>query len=387
VDLFSTVGQMADVELDVLYWRDSSSHLFEIDCGSGYNYRVLRGLCVRIPLLGKDKLCPGIVKDIWKGDFDIFVVCGLGPTALLAIATLFLLRRRWVFWGERPHPANGSRMRQKVKTLWWRFVGWASCGVMAIGNRAVRSYQSYGIDAAKIDNVPYSPDVSRLLDTQADDQRHARQVRRALIEDDRDLIFLYCGSLIPRKGVDTLIRGFIQFARNESRGRLVIVGDGPERAALESMVPAKIQTRVLFAGTKQRPELYHYYLAADVFVFPSRYDGWAVVINEAMGAGLPTIATDAVGAAVEMIRNGVEGFIVPIDRPDRIAQHLSTLTSLPDVRLAMRRNAVARGEEYSARAGALRMVNALLRRANTNPDSKTTETWHVNGISKHSKAA
>ena len=64
-------------------------------------------------------------------------------------------------------------------------------------------------------------------------------------------------------------------------------------------------------------------MAADVFVMPTREDIWGLVINEAMAYGLPVVSTDKCIAALELVKNGRNGYIIPPNQPKEIAQKVN----------------------------------------------------------------
>ena len=125
--------------------------------------------------------------------------------------------------------------------------------------------------------------------------------------------------------------------------RFNIVGDGAERQALEGQAKRLgLEDRVVFFGSRSDvPALLNDF---DVFVLASRHEGLPLTILEAMSSGLPVVATD-VGSVGETVENGVNGFLVPPDRPKAIAEALDRLLRDSALRLRMgeagRRRAVA----------------------------------------------
>jgi glycosyltransferase involved in cell wall biosynthesis len=164
--------------------------------------------------------------------------------------------------------------------------------------------------------------------------------------------FLYVGRLDPEKGLDVLLRAF-----DRVRGELVVVGGGSEEAALR----AQASQRVRFVGQLDRDEVVRYYTAADVFVLPSRSEPWGMVLNEAAAAGLPLVATEGVGAAYDLIENGVNGFRVPVDDEHALAAALARLAEDRDFRLAAGRRSRELVGPYTPEAWA-RGVVQLARR-------------------------
>ena len=123
-------------------------------------------------------------------------------------------------------------------------------------------------------------------------------------------IILSAGRLVPWKGFRMLIKIMPRLSEISQLFRLVIVGDGPDKKTLESMVKnLGLERKVYLVGRKSQEELATYMAAADVFVLNSGYEGFSHQILEAMTAGVPVIAT-AVGGNKEVIKQGENGFMV-----------------------------------------------------------------------------
>lgn len=84
-------------------------------------------------------------------------------------------------------------------------------------------------------------------------------------------------------------------------------------------------TNVHFIGFKSKKELKQYYMASDLFVLPTRQDVWGLVINEAMAYGLPVITTNKCIAGLELIKNQENGFIVPINNAEILADKINEI--------------------------------------------------------------
>lgn len=113
--------------------------------------------------------------------------------------------------------------------------------------------------------------------------------------------------LVPWKGVDGLLR----ILPDLSGIRLVVIGDGPMRLALESLAQRyRVADRVLFLGDVPRDHVPGYLRQAELFVLNSTYEGLPHTVLEAMAAGVPVIATD-VGGTGELVTDGATGRLVP----------------------------------------------------------------------------
>ena len=126
------------------------------------------------------------------------------------------------------------------------------------------------------------------------------------IETER-MVLMCCGYLIQRKRIDLIISA-ISHLPVSSRPLLLVVGMGPlaDTLALQAKTSG---VPIHFAGFKQQLELAIHYFAADALVLASEDDPWGLVVNEAMSAGLPVIVSDACGAALDLVHEGVNGFV------------------------------------------------------------------------------
>ena len=160
----------------------------------------------------------------------------------------------------------------------------------------------WGVDLSRI-SVVYNALTSRFDETTSkEDARRAVGLHGTVI--------LTVARLYKWKNIDTLIK----LAPDLPPGsRLVIVGDGPEEASLRKLAAELgVAERVVFVGRVPQSKVALYLRAADVFVLNTRYEGLSHTILEAMDAGVPVVAT-AVGGNMELIEDGINGFLVPVD--------------------------------------------------------------------------
>ena len=140
--------------------------------------------------------------------------------------------------------------------------------------------------------------------------------RRALGLDEHDVVLMTVARLDPVKDLHTMVDAFAIVRRSLPNSRLVIVGDGPERAALETRArESAVAGGVLFAG--HREDVRELLPAADVYVSSSISEGISITILEAMAAGLPIVAT-GVGGTPEILGGGA-GVMVPSRDPGQLA--------------------------------------------------------------------
>ena len=201
----------------------------------------------------------------------------------------------WCFWGERPgfrQPAWAGRLLRRWKLAKLHA---SAAPIWGIGKFAVDGYrEEFGAERFYF-NLPYFSDLER-FDVSVRDEK-------------RERTFLFSGSLIERKGVDLLAAAFVRLAQEVPQVRLKIVGEGELRDSLARTLQT-VSERVELIGFKDWSELPSEYAAADVLCVPSRYDGWGLVVPEGLASGLPVIGTNRMGAALEFVESGRNGWLV-----------------------------------------------------------------------------
>jgi glycosyltransferase involved in cell wall biosynthesis len=120
-----------------------------------------------------------------------------------------------------------------------------------------------------------------------------------------DPVVLLVGRLAKEKNVGLVLSAFRAIQAKQPRAKLVLVGDGPLRRALEEACP-----EAHFAGIRKREELAAHYASADLFLFPSLTETFGNVVPEALASGLAVVSY-AHAAALELIRNNHNGVLVP----------------------------------------------------------------------------
>jgi glycosyltransferase involved in cell wall biosynthesis len=164
------------------------------------------------------------------------------------------------------------------------------------------------------------------------------------------------GRLMPIKGFEYLIEAFALGLRqrNEQESKLVIVGEGPLRSALEQCASSHgVSQHVRFLG--MRSDVYDLMRAFDVFVLSSLHEGVPMVLLEAMALGVPIVAT-RVGGIPEILEDGREAMLVPAQDPEAIARAIAVLAEACELRTRFARSAQSRAEgQFSIEVSATSM--------------------------------
>lgn len=245
----------------------------------------------------------------WKD--SIHVIPGLRIKIMNEILDLLIKHNvRWVHWSERSG-VNLARFFKYNDFLFNFFLpfflylrGYNSyakkvnkyaLGAFAQGHIAKNDFIKWGIHSEKIEYLFYSP---KSLELPKDNiQKKFKS-------------FCYLGSLSQRKGLDLLIKAFYKL-NYKSDWKLIIGGpDESNGRYFKQVQKLNLSDKIEFTGSIPSNSINNFLAKADVFVFPSRFDGWGVVLNEAASLSKPIIASCNTGAAHHLIKNNKNGFIV-----------------------------------------------------------------------------
>ena len=256
------------------------------------------------------------------------VLKGLGiRTALRVLPT----SDRWA-WVRR------SRAREAVKAALFH----SADAAKVPGPDGLEYAVRHGLPAERVAFVTQSIDVERYRRRLPADQRVRERARFGV---SGECLFLYAGRFWSGKGLPVLLDAYRQAKAAYGHIRLLLVGDGEDDARLRET--ARALDGVAFHPFVQADELARYYAAADVFVFPTLGDRHGLVIEEAQAAGLPVIATDAIGDVRRRVVDGEMGFIVPAGDASSLATRMADLARNEHMRKVLG----AAGAERAARCG------------------------------------
>jgi glycosyltransferase involved in cell wall biosynthesis len=182
------------------------------------------------------------------------------------------------------------------------------------------------------------------IDAFSPDREVRQRVRRELEVEPQTLVFVHVGRFAAVKNHEMLVAAFAQLVGQQPLPtELWLVGDGELRETIQHQVRALgIESRVRFLGVRSDiPDLLR---AADVFVFPSRWEGNPLSVMEAMAAGLPVVAT-AVGGVPELVEDGASGILVPNEDLHGLVAAMQRMAQNPDLREQMGHAARCRAVE------------------------------------------
>lgn len=192
-----------------------------------------------------------------------------------------------------------------------------------------------GFSSDKVLILPYGVDSSRITSWDMS-KEHAKT--------NHPFRILFVGQVLPLKGVHYLIQALTGL--DIPHVELVIIGRGDNEylRLLNRLIPSKVTIQWL--GHIPHMEIWQYYLESDVLVLPSLSDSFGLVVSEAMTAGLPVIVSENTGAR-DIIQDGVEGFIVPVQDAKGLQEKLAYMYEHPPERREMGHAAMGRVKDFT----------------------------------------
>jgi glycosyltransferase involved in cell wall biosynthesis len=260
------------------------------------------------------------------------------------------------------HQGKADRFPRERTEIEQRLIRQADRVIAECPQDRIDQVSLYSADPEKIRVVPCGFDESEFHPI------HRRLARREIGFADDGPLIVHVGRMVPRKGVDNVIRGFAGLVRRSKiAARLVIVGgesDDPDPAATpeigrlrEIAAGEGVLDRVIFTGRRARDRLKYYYSAADLFVTTPWYEPFGITPLESMACGTPVIGS-RVGGLQHSIRDGETGFLVPPNDPETLCDRMTRALAEPAILDRLSRQAV----DWVNRHFTWRMVTAQLAR-------------------------
>jgi glycosyltransferase involved in cell wall biosynthesis len=231
------------------------------------------------------------------------VFCGTLAWLLKLTGTAFHLQDHICFV-EIPIQSLGEWIQKQ----WGKIVIRQADRIRTVSQRGFRALKRFGIDEGRIDVIPVPIDRDKFVHTLAPKN---------------DFQLVTVARLVPQKGIDLLISAVPALAQKFPSIEVVVIGEGADRRVLEKLAhKLGVADRMKFVGPQKNVSTF--FENADVYVQPSRYEGWGMAVIEAALFGLPIVMTD-VGCAGEVIREGETGTIVPTENISALTQGIASV--------------------------------------------------------------
>lgn len=335
VSFFNELGKYC--ELKVLFEKRTSDERDDSWCE--YTFNNFDGIILKGKNINDDTaFCPEVLKYLKKATYDHIIVTNFtDPTGMIAIEYMRIMKIPYWLESDGGFAKDGKGFKERIKM---HFIKGAEL-YLSTGEAHSEYYIQYGAKQNQIQLYPFSSVFDReVLSEPVDVIKKTRLRKELLIREEKVVIAV--GQFIFRKGFDVLLNACSNFEENIG---IYFIGGVPTEEYLE-IVKKNDLTQVHFISYRSKNEILKYYQAADVFVLPTREDIWGLVVNEAMCCGTPVISTRKCGAALELISDGENGYIVETDDPKLLEEAIRKVLICPDLML-LKRNALKTAKKYT----------------------------------------
>lgn len=232
-----------------------------------------------------------------------------------------VVRTPYIIWSGAIE--SEARPTSALRRIQRRLLIRGAAGFVAYGGRAKRYFESLGAPADKISIAINTVDTAYYRRAVGDGNVRAHGRHEKAIT--------FVGHLTAGKRLDLAFKAVRMLRAHRSDFVFSVVGAGPVESALRDLARTmEISATVKFEGFKQKNDIARMLGATDIFLFPSDYDIWGLVLVEAMAAGVPCIASVRAGATEDLIRDGVTGFAVDFNDTQAVADKIEWLLDHPE---------------------------------------------------------
>lgn len=273
-----------------------------------------------------------------KQDFDRIIIANpTTPTGILELLYCRMKKIHFVIQSEGGFRGSGKGIKEKFKKLIMEKADFYLSGMQG----DLDYFLSYGGTKETIKWYPFTS-----LSQEQIDEKIVSAEQKKIIRDELGIrekqVVISVGRTIPCKGFDILLKSKVGMP--ESVG-LYIVG-GAATPEYNDIIESNSLKNIHFVDHCDYTMLKKFYHASDVFVLPTRGDTWGLVINEAMANGLPVITTERCVAGTQLIEDGVNGYIVPVEDAGALRERIVTLLNDSQRRYDMAKNNLEKIKPY-----------------------------------------
>jgi glycosyltransferase involved in cell wall biosynthesis len=330
---FRLLHQRQKVNAKVFYtWEQAQQRIYDPKFGrhiqwdipllEGYNYTFVKNTASQPGSHHfRGIITPTLIREIsdWQADAVLFF--GWSYHGHWQAMRHFKRKIPVLFRGDSNLLDEFGGPRQWLRRTALRFVYRYVDRALYVGTNNRDYYLRHGLKPEQLIFAPHAVENER-FERNAENQRNeARDWRSTLGITEQDMVFLFAGKLEPKKNPGLLLDAFLSLSSPNIQ--LVMVGNGEMEAALKAKAAGRPD--VHFLGFQNQSRMPVVYRLANVFVLPSQGPGetWGLAINKAMACGIPILASDKVGCAVDLVEEKINGFVFRSGDPSDLRQKLN----------------------------------------------------------------
>lgn len=318
--LFALLGKRNRIHIKVFYTWGKSVLDSKFDPGfnkkiewdipllEGYEYAFVNNVSTRPGSHHYSGIInPTLIDEIENWGADAVLVYGWSFKSHFNIIRFFYGKKKILFRGDSTFVAPSSILKSFFRKRFLRYVYAHTDTCLYVGTHNKTYYLRAGVPERKLMFAPHAVDNERFAFDEEKRSREATGWRKELGIPENAVCLLFAGKLVEDKNAQLLIET-LKSVSNPFAYAVIIVGNGDFENNLKQM--ANGLSNVHFLPFQNQAFMPVVYRLADIFIMPTRTsETWGLVINEAMACGKPVLVSDSCGAAIDLVKSGVNGFI------------------------------------------------------------------------------
>lgn len=336
VAFFNELGKICDLTVVFEKYasteRDSSWKNFTVN---SFTAIFLKGISISV----NKAFCINIISVLRRKPYDVIIIGGYNtPTAMIASEWLRLRNVPYILNADGGYIKNDNKL---VKFIKKRYISAATAWICT-SEKTKEYFKYYGAIENRIYKYPFTSIYRKQLLKFPLTGDEKNRIRKQLGIREKHMI-ISVGQFIYRKGFDILIRAMKKMEKNIG---VYIIGGNATKELLQLKERYNL-TNIHFLAFMEPIKLHEYYKAADIFVLPTREDIWGLVINEAISFGLPVITTTGCIAGLELVTNGINGYIIPTDDNNELEQKIRLILDNKKLAASMSTASLSIAQKYT----------------------------------------
>jgi glycosyltransferase involved in cell wall biosynthesis len=344
--LFRAMTDAYDFEVEVMFGDEIGAKPFynpelrsviewDVPVTAGYQHRFFRNLSSEDRKGFWSRNNPEMIRYVMKSDASHVLIHGYDTLSAWYVYFASILSGKTIIWrGEAfEQKGPGKTLTRTIKGLVLPAY-FKACTTVLYSCIPNRDYLAkfLGRETAKMVSFPCAVDNDFFQSLRVRDSAELAKIRDEYAIPPDHMVVATCCRLTKRKRVDLLIRAVA--GMKDRKVSVLICGDGPEREVLEALA-RELGVNLAVAGFVGQRIVARLLSIADVFALLSSYDASPKALNEAMNFPIPMIVSDGVGTAIDLVHDGVNGYVFRDDGPHQLMRWLDDFAADPASRRAM----------------------------------------------------
>ena len=348
VNFFNALGEKCD--LTVLFEMSNSKERDK--SWTNFSFKNFIGIILNGKAISTDmSISFKVLKYLNNKVYDFIIISNfVSPTGIIAIEYMKLRRIKYIIESDGGFAKDGKGFKEHIK----KHVLKDAYKYFSTSDELDKYYMKYGANISDIIRYPFTSLYDKDISVKLIKQEEKSILKRRLnIKEKR--IIISVGQMIYRKGFDILLETIPNIDNDVG---VYIIGGNPT-SEIKKIISENNISNVHFIPFLSKDKLNEYYLASDLFVLSTRNDIWGLVINEAMAHGLPIITTNKCIAGLELVVDGYNGYIVPVNDIVQLSDRINEIINDEILREYMGSNSLNIIKDYTIEKMVIKHLEVL----------------------------